>query len=1099
MELKRQNKLTSKQLSANLKNKIRGSYSILDTRLPSKVEGDQLKQRRKASAAIVDALAAARKELAANDLQEFEKWAEDQGKLRGGPEKLGREKFFLGLAPKLIGNVELSDVLVSAIDRLTKSNADFIRFFESLDRINKKIEMAEFDSADEILDAVVFENGYSFWAIEAKIAIYSSAGRFVKAKELISSLSAGTIGLNAFYLYHFGLRNEASQSTSRFNALITKRLSDSTLSEEYKTYAAYRVARVVPADSSKLAEILTYESYTTLIDIFFTATRIAFAILSDKEEFSVKEVELAVKLLQQNSPFSKYLNECGNDLRLNRELEVSVNMASSMSLGIEQKSQVDISSSIYSKGLAAMLSYSGSEADEERLKKRIQSYWWMPEAVLVDSAGVIPRHPDIYAKNWQQNTAKQHPLLIGILKSFSGLVASSGLESFAIDPGSDQNSPPWNASAHTSGVADCLYVDACWQSYRDDDHQRSLRLMQFALNHNSRLLQSLPIKLMFDGTKFDRIRNYGISVDLCNCLHWYTTINNERQNRTFKRFAIEEWIESINAAGIVDAADKLIESDLHVVLKEFFLASSCDLATIELLIEVDGTRDALGIRAQLLEYAAKTGRNSIAHVEESREIREQLDVEEVLEEIDETMVYVDEEALLPMISREMAADFERYKTLTSRGSSVRSSIDELLKNLKQQSPSTFQIPKSEADDLLLQMIQLCLDSFVEDTAYGLDAIIGRRIRHGTISSELRGTLEQLHLIGQRPRSGADYELPNAVAQFIKPLNANVRRGVSKAFSRFSQAIDNLVAQLRDESFQCKEKGRLKPAFSLTPGVVMFAFAADSANKALTVEEFTKDLFSTFWVILSTSVEKERLDVKSFAEQCVSDACGKLAQDLKASGMSDLSFLSSIRGASEELQRRAEVIGNWIRIPKVSIEGRRYPLHLVFDAAMAFTKSKKAAFEPQSIEEIDDKIYLDVHLYRVVFDSLCIALGNIAEHSGIKRNQKINTVVGVEDSPLRLTFKITSEMSKDSWTKDRSSRLDAIREDIKTRSHVDRAKRTSGSGISKLATIVHSQENCSLEFGPDRSNMQFSLYFEIGVPETEDDLQSSLISEVEEAS
>lgn len=636
----------------------------------------------------------------------------------------------------------------------------------------------------------------------------------------------------------------------------------------------------------------------------------------------------------------------------------------------------------------------------------------------------------------------------------------------------------------TSTAIDCIAVRDTWKALEDFEYAKALKLIQCALFKNTRLLPVLPLERMFGGSDFNKIRSYGSSIDLCNCLHRYTQINTDRKVKTNKRYAIEELIEDNNADSLITLATKIssVAEDKRSI--EYFLASTCDVGTIELVGDTDGTIESLEIRAQLLRLAASVSAESSAQLTaDADSITEQLKLDNVLQELDKTKVSVDEESLIPIVAREISGDFERYKKIKPDDTANTSSVEELVISLKQQSASAFQIPKNEADDLLVQMIFTVLDRFIEDPVYGLEAIVGRRIRHGTISDELRGALEQVELIGHRPRTGVDYKTPNAVRAAVENYDPAIRVGVNRAFNRFSSSIDNLVAILRDEVFYSRQPKLAKPrnrrpaVFDLQVGILVIAVARDAANISVSVEGFIRELFDTFWFQLSNSVERHRPQVGDFIASSLKESFSKLQLELKAAGYLDATFLAKIQRASEDLQIRGEFIKDWIRTPKISSEGKTYPLNMVYDAAMAFAKSKRPGFEPESTVQIAENVSLDAHGFPIAFDAVRIAIDNIAKHSGLKKNR---LVVKIELNPKedRLCFSFESDMSKESWTRERATKLEAIKDDIQKHTYSDRAKRASESGIAKLATIVMQRANCQINFGPEKNNSKFKLYFEL---------------------
>lgn len=1059
----------------DLKNKARGALSANQNKAPATSSSSLIARERKATAAIKLILATARKNLTGPTLRHFEEWLVNQESTTKTDTKLGAPRELLGLIPESIEIPTLHEALKSTKHHLARYSEKLLELVNLAFAIDKNIKLHNYSKAENLIDELLAGQGYSFWAIETKIALLSSLNKPSKVKEYIENLSTGSVGLNSFYLYYFSLRNEASQSSQRLRSIVNKKVKDSSLPNGYQAYAEYRAARTIPKHKDGLSAILAHEQYTTPIDLYFTARRICNEVLLHPREFDDEAKLLAEQIIALTSSSQKAPSQWENIPQdLNNIIDSGVDDA--------LLSNAPLTDSTFNaqltKGLSAAMSFSGNEAHEEDLRKALMNYWWLEEVAILDTCYPPPKLPELFLEPANSSRTSANPVLARIrarLALHEPAISKLSPEFICIDYQSFESL----AKARTpDSIIDCLFVKAAWTHFEEDNYSQLFKTIQLALFHNPRLLNSLPLDRLFNGVEYRKIRSYGISIDLCNCLHWYSQINNDRKIRTFKRFAIEEWVEHCSCNSLVEASRALVNKSGNNQIAEYFLTNTCDNATIELLLEIDSTRQAMEVRATLLRLAAEFSKSSAQLNAEADTIASQLQVDDVLEELDETKVSVDESALLPVVAREVSTDFERYKQLIEKSPAHGSSVEELLKSLRQQSASAFQIPKSEADDLLIQMIQAVLDRFIDDSVYGLDAIMGRRIRHGTISDELRGTLEHLHLIGQRPRTGADYELPGKVTSIIANYETSSRKGIHRAFSKFSSAIDSLAAQLRDELFQCKPKGKLKPAFELTLSPVLFAMARDAASISGNSEQFCRELFDAFWFLLSTRAEHERIEAKQFIGSALRDSCTKLIADLRGAKVSEAQFLSAIQQASEELQNRAKTISNWISIPKSSFEGRSYPIGLVSDAAMVFCKTKRPGFEPTLTEEIDRSINLDAHGYPIVFDALCIAYSNIAQHSGIKQGNRVHTKIQLNKDGNLLTFLIESEIAKDHWNRERLQRIEAISEEINKRNFADRAKRTSGSGLAKLATIVQQRQNCKIEFGAIENNTRFRLCFDL---------------------
>lgn len=1070
---------------AMLKNKVRGAFSLLTERRPSLNPNNNINSMRRAAHAVNIALSTAKSSLSKDDLLEFEKWVEVQSRTLHSPKEIGVAWEVLGILPEKIQPVRLIDALEQSLAAITRNKIQLENFNAQLRNIDSLIDDDDLIQASEAVERIISKHNYSYWAIETKIALLFSTNRAADAKRYIRDLSISASGLNAFHLYHFGMRNENSQSTSRFRNIVKRRVADSNLPSAYQHYVLYRSARILGCSSEELAAILSYELLTTKVDLFLTSRRVALQIICNPAPFSEREIALCRQIIEEISDDSEPINTLEKNSFLSSDLCLAIEVAIQQCMDRTKPAPVAPHLAKLAKGLAAVFSYSGSESDEDTLRKQCLNYWWRFNAMIIESAQSIIRIPDIYAFSTNLDSSLSHPINVKCTalfeKSASDYIASLKTPDWRDDDFDDLWSKMGDFS---STVTDCIAVRDAWKALEDFEYSAALKLIQHALFKNIRLLPVLPLERMFGGLDPKKIRAYGTSIDLCNCLHRYTQINTDRKVKTTKRYAIEDLIEANNADNLVTLANNILSSIAYKRSVEYFLASTCDVGTIELLGDTDGTIESLEIRAKLLRLASSISADSSAQlISEADSITEQLQLDNVLQELDKTKVSVDEESLIPIVAREISGDFERYKKLKPGDSNNTSSVEELVISLKQQSASAFQIPKNEADDLLVQMIFTILDRFIDDPVYGLEAIVGRRIRHGTISDELRGALEQVQLIGHRPRSGVDYKTPNAVRAAVEQYDAAVRVGVNRAFNRFSSSIDNLVAILRDEVFYSRQpkltkpKNRRAPVFEIPVGVLIIAVARDAANISPTVENFIRELFDTFWFQLSTSVERHRPQVGDFIASSLKESFSRLQLELKAAGYSDATFLAKIQRASEDLQIRGDFIKDWIRIPKISSEGKTYPLNMVYDAAMAFAKSKRPGFEPESTVHIAENVSLDAHGFPIAFDAVRIAIENIAKHSGLKNN-RLGVQIKLNSAGDKLCFSFESDMSKESWTRERAAKLEAIKDDIRRHAYSDRAKRTSESGIAKLATIVMQRENCQIDFGPEKNNSKFKLYFEL---------------------
>lgn len=1074
-----------------LKNRVRGAVATFKRVPVGQNAVQKWASEQRAVGVLNRALNDARQSLPTDKLRAFEAWVDEFIKAQLQTQTIGTSPVLLGIFPTKPTSAPLASALNSAHGELIRARIPITRYAKAAVSVAKAINSAKWTEAVDQVGKIITEFGHSYWSIETEIALQYNLGQPELAKEKIKQYSVGAVGLNRFYFYHFGLRGESSQSSTRFRALVAKRLSDSKLERPTRVYALYRTTGVIPKSAEEMATILSSDQLTTKIDLLHTAIKVAASLLST-EGYQQPEVIASAKAILQDfrDPLFTCLFDQDDDnftLRATPPLEAGLHDAIRHIL-----SDAPIKSDIAAHGIASLLTFSGSEADEEQFRKFLLNFNWLPEAIYLSLRPQISKVSEILRAVRSGKKQVYQPLDELLRRGIAELLSSGRLKQtylrrLAQAPGIEPREllvhgrPIWDMEIISPLVVECLAIDGARKALDEEDETIAVALSANAPLENPRLTAGLPLTDLFGGHAWKRIAAYGPSLELCCSLHQYLSVHDERQIRTFKRFAIEDLIRHYGAKSVLDLCSKL--SDIHPNrnLVSYFLSNVCDMPTLELLPGIDGSRQALKTRSLILRTAAQlTEKSSSQLITEAEIIDSELEVDNALDVLDDSKVYVDEEPLLRQASKDLAPDFERYKQLVAAGVGEATSLEELLRDVRQQSGTIFQIPKNEAEDLLLQIMEALRTKFVDDPVNGLDSVIGRRIRHGTISGELRGTLEQLALIGQRPRAGADYDAPDFAVRLGANFEPRTRKVINGAFARFSLSIDTLVAQLRDEVFRCEPSGKLKPAFELKINPFTVAFARSMAYQCETISQFGRECFELFWFTLSSTVERDRPAIDGLIKRSLRDIFSKLIHDLKNIGVADSTALAKVQQASEQLQYNASLIASWIRVPRLNQEGRTYPLPLVFDVALALIKSKRSGFDPNITSEIDDSVHLDAHGFSFVHDALQIALDNIAQHSGIKTGNHVDVAIKLVEN-RKLVFQIRSDIARDAWTKERVQRFEQINADILRQNYERARKDKGGSGLTRLAGLVHQHADAYFSATvTSHSNdiLHFNLEFEL---------------------
>lgn len=1077
---------------SNAKNIARGAFSRLGGQIRQiEARGDNAPiaqtpawvARQLRTVQLTEAVKQARIDLSTSELREFDRWLTSMGHIiEAQSDSIGTNVDSLAIFPENLESKGLEIELRGSLERLREHAAQLEEFSKTAQQVADLVGICQYDEAIAALEGQLDAYGYSFWYLETKLALTCLASGVEPMKELVAKFSIKAAGHRPFLLHYFGVRNEPSQSSTRFRAQIKKVLDDSELSLALQTYLKYRLYGHLEPRQAPMAEILAYEQTTTCIDLFFSVIKACRLIRSRPSNFPASTVVFADAALAEMRVYAAELAE-PEGVRHSRTQHIAT-------LAIRHlfDNAADFDSSCGDRqaitAVAARLSSRGNQLEIDEASKAFANMSWLPIANAVGEIHEIPTLPNF--------------LSMGIPVGASPLVAE--LQSLLSHPSAHPQPTQsalekiWHVVAvQQRGETDQLidYLEREIEEYPHEDLRDAfsvvlanallednrvsecVTVIAKAGQENERLLPHLPLVQLFVGKRWPKLSCLGSGVELATALSHACKVLPDEKLRTYKRYAVEELLTRNHCMTVDELIPVLSSTTDHEDLA-YFGYVVCDIPTIELLPGMGESRIVRRIRIALLRKLAilETDRASMFQ-SEAFSIEEALQVDDGLSVLDDSKVHVDEDSVINFIANEYQADFERYKKLVASGIGTSDSLTEILKSVHNPSARIFQIPKNDADDLLVQLCNNILQRFLHDPVTGLDVIIGRRIRHNTISSELRGVLEKDELIGKIHHG--KYQPSQAVVRACDQLEPRHRKIVFAANARFSEAIDSLVALLRDRYFNVCSRLKPKGVFELTLNPVVITFLRSTAQTCTTLGQFARECLSAFWMFLSFKLEVARPAVEEEAQKHLRQVFQKFLAELRAEG-ADLALVSAVQRASEELQRRASNIASWVAVPKVHIDSKPHPIGRTIDIAVAVVAGQVPGFTPSVSKVVSCDIELDTRGFSLVQDALYVVLYNIAQHSGKRAGNLVSITIDFDKLRSVLQFKIVNETSASARKPDKIAKLSNIRADIQRKSFVDGARKNKNSGFYKLAALVYQQHDTSLSFG--FVDQKFKVDFEL---------------------
>ena len=1068
-------------------NLVRGALALLRANSTPECKREGWRQAQSSQRQINKAISKAKRELNPSDFADFEAWLAQQiGAQFPKRLRLGTQLTALGLFPSEIKSRNLASELSSCTEKLINLSEQLFSFGRRCKTLTSSIRNLHWELASEQLKEIEAEQGHSYWSIETSLALIQASKGMESTKAEIKALSISSFGITTFLLYHFGVRNEPAQNSARYRANTGRRIEDADLSKELASYVKFRLYGFLGYHDADIADVLTCEQLTTPTDLLFTLVKTIRHVLEHRDFFSpstlkaaaesANRIQSVIEIIGINTPkldiATNLLVSEPDKNRLTQYARAAIKLAFESTNVPDSRGII----SMIEEGLASQISTRSDGLHAEELAKFILNLGWLPECIELGNISTTPPLPKLLT-NFNIETDYKTDATISVVGAINYEFAKSianpdyahpqirylnDILSGNIDNNKDENisTPEYHPL-----TKDCKAVLTSKLLYEQGEIEKCITLCAKTGIENDKLISSLPVLELIQGAKWPSISSMAPPFYLSIVLDHYLRIIDERKIRTYKRYAVEELMKQHECSTVVELPMKLNSIGIRVSEIEFLVANVCDSVTIELFPGMSDSRKERQTRYQLLMEISKLHtENRPSYLRDAEEIQDRLKVDDGLDVLDDSKVYVDEQAILNTINQELTADFQRYLKLVESGVGESESLADVIKSFRAPTAKNFQIPKNDADDLLAELIGAMREKFLFDPAFGLDILIGRRIRHGTIASEIRGVLERAELIGQRPSARSNYDLPHKIKNFCQRLEPKQRKFIAAAFSRFAESIDGLIALLRDEYFHVKSKAKSRGIFDLvlTPSSLMlFRVVAQSCK---TIDQFSKECLAQFWYELSLRSEAIKPTIEVETKKTLQSVFSKLTDELRAQGVMDAAILSDIQLQSEELQRRAFIISSWIRVPQVSVEGQTFSMQYTLDVAVAVVTGQHAKFSPIVTSSVPDWMFLETHGFSIVEDALYIALVNIYEHSGKKVNNKIHVDIGFDPESSLARFTITNEIAVNYRTSEKEAKLNSTRLDIKRRAHRERARQDRGSGLCKLATIVMQSDKASINFG-----------------------------------
>lgn len=966
--------------------------------------------------------------------------------------------------PREVAVLPLHDALQLALQLLENNQVAIQEQLLEAGAVHRLISENRLLEAEEALKKHREKFGATYWSAETEIALVNARASSEEVRSIQKRLSGNQRGLVRFFLSAAATRSDSAELATRQLALLGRRIRNSDLVGPQKVHSRYRATATLPATEDDLAVVLAYELLLPPLDAALSAVSIAYTVFARRASVDARTQAAVDTIL---SKYGTPILSLPPPTTLVEGRQSSV--CSDLSRFIRSAVSGLISGSEYRpvlgqeglKGaIAAQLTADDASA-KEGLNHFTACFPFHPWSIQLrpaiplqtlaelvrDIAEQRPRtievpvHAEI-ARAFLDNMATHQEPAFKIL--IDG-VAAEHAQSLLSDSAFQRRVEGLSKTAR-----DCLEVALAWALLYAGNQVDSMRVALHTGLRNQRIVESTPLVELFEGKSWRHLKQFDSLLELSCALQLYHVATGDPQAKTTKRFAVSALMKRENCSDLAALVSKLgVDPNVEPRVLNFFVGQVLDLPLIELLGIVSSTDAAQQELLKVLRAGAELPAADVAGMQgHVAEIELSIAVAKARGTIDATKVFVGESELIQKATLDYQLTYEHYQRLIAERPLGDVDLDALLRVRS----ADLETDISDSQRLLHEIMTGVLDLFLNDPSAGLDSVIGRRIRHGTITGALRGTLDQVGMISHRSKAGAPYEVSKRLADDLSAYPPKQRVAVSAALSRFSASIDNLCQILCDEVFQCQRQNpssRLRPAFALEVNARNLSGLLQLALQDQPFEEFVRVCFAMFWMGIYANIERERASISTYVKRSLRDACTKLKTELKGLSLPDRLLIDRAQLASDLVLTKGEMVLGWLAVPKAD-ETSAYlkASHIAYGTEM-LVRGQHSDFIPNvTIDASADALSLDNGM--LLHDALYILFDNTATHSKAVHSD-INVAISSADNILSVSFACT--VSPAVLVELEMGRLASVQSEIAARGAASVAKQNKGSGLGKLSSLT----------------------------------------------
>ncbi len=474
--------------------------------------------------------------------------------------------------------------------------------------------------------------------------------------------------------------------------------------------------------------------------------------------------------------------------------------------------------------------------------------------------------------------------------------------------------------------------------------------------------------------------------------------------------------------------------------------------------EIESERIAVCQRLGVIDSS-----NAEVYASEIATLTQQRMIARAIEHLEQSKIYVDTDGIRASLGPEVHAEFERYVAFRS----LDQGLQEIMRVLAPERLGKLVVATEDVLTIFANLFIHIRQRFTSSNEFGLDSYLSVRIRHGTLSGELRSPFEREHLVTRRTASDGTYARNREwLERAFGGQAPAVERAADDVLRAFSKQVDAIIDKVKRDLIQIRAAACPTGLFDFDYDAAALTTVFLKMNDITTFEEFFSQIMRELWertesdlVRIRDRLEGEVADELTAAVDQVQAALSEIDANTRGAPLG-----AALVRARTGVQSAVRNVCNWFRVA-----GERqwvdFDARLLTDTALEVLRN---CFPDKSIEP---RVTTNVpEIFRAAYfsslnDVLFILLENVLKHSGLSApfpRVELKTDVG------RVFIIVANSVAPGldvEGLRARADKLNVMSRKVRASGAV---REEGGSGYYKLHKILWHDLECESDYNVDVS-------------------------------